>query len=206
MKTFIPNLTVILLLGFAIAGCKKDSTKDETTKNKVTVDGTEYEISKGFITNYGSYNSAYNFDLVLVSSGLTIHESSGLPDSASGNGNVVYFEMFSSSSDKLALGDYVYNDSGNAGSFDYADYMLNWNPTLQPNAFGVEIKTGTVKVINNGTEYELSFSGTNANNKTITGYYKGSLKYYIDNKKRGYNNAAGNSSAFLSKSLHFSSV
>lgn len=115
MKIFIPNVAVILFLGFAIAGCKKDSSKDETTKNYVNVDGTEYEISKGFITNYGMYNSAYNFDLVLVSSGLTILEYMGMPDSVSGTGNEVYFEMYSSSSDKLAVGDYVYNDSGDAG-------------------------------------------------------------------------------------------
>lgn len=183
MKIFIRNVVVMLLLGFAIAGCKKDSAKNET-KNYVNVDGTEYEISKGFITNYGLNNSAYNLDLVLISSGLTIHEIMGMPDSVSGTGNVIYFEMYSSSSDKIALGDYNYNDSGNAGSFDYAEYMVNWNSALQPNSAGLEIKTGSVKVISNGNEYELSFSGTNASNTTITGYYKGSLNYYIDKKKK----------------------
>jgi len=184
MKITLLNLLITGLLFIAVAGCKKDSKKDDATKNYLKVDGTEYDISKGFIVNYGGSGSIYNIDLVVVSSGLNIHDVNGLPDSVSGTGNTVYFEMYSSVSDKISSGDYVYNDSGAAGSFDYEDYMLNWNTTTQPNAETTEITSGTVKVINSGTEYELTFSGKDVHNKIISGYYKGNLKYYDDSGKK----------------------
>ena len=177
MKSIISTLAVIFLLCIAITGCKKD--KNDTKKNVLKVDGTEYDISKGFLQYYGGNGSVYNIDLNLISSGITVHETLGLPDSASGIGHAIYFEMYTSSIDKLALGDYTYNFSSQAaGSFDYADYILNWNLSQQHNPTFIEITSGTVKVIKSGAEYELSFSGTDKNNKTISGYYKGSLTYY----------------------------
>lgn len=184
MKKITLNLAVLLIITIAFSGCKKDKKDDETTKNFLKVDGTDYDLSKGFLINYGIYGSSNNIDLVLISSGITVHEVMGLPDSVSGTGNAIYFELYSTSGDKLQLGDYIYNDSGDAGTFDWADYLLNWNATQLPDADFTNITSGTVKVINNGTEYELSFSGKDSNNKTISGYYKGSLKWYDDSGKK----------------------
>lgn len=175
MKSIISTVAVIFLLFIGITGCKKD--KNDTKKNFLKVDGTEYDISKVLLTNYGGASSVYNMELDFFSSGITIHEVNGIPDSISGIGHAIYFDMFSSSADKLALGDYTYNNTSQAaGSFDYAGYVLNWNISQQPPF--IEITSGNVKAIKSGAEYELSFSGTDQNNKTISGYYKGSLTYY----------------------------
>jgi hypothetical protein len=185
MKTFMFTLAVILLLSFPIAGCKKDSNKDESKKNLLLIDGTEYAISKGYLEYYGLNGSGFNIDLTLFSSGISIDETMGMPSPSSGSGNMIYFEMYSPDSDKLAQRDYAYNSAGNSGSFDLASYILDWNIAVEPDIDFIPITAGTVKVIKNGTEYELSFSGTDQNNKVISVYYKGSLKFYtIPENKR----------------------
>jgi hypothetical protein len=184
MKTIVSNLFFIILLCLAIEGCKDDSSDDGSTKNAMKVDGTDYDLSKGFVINYGDYNSVFAIDLFLISPGLTVHEFEGLPDSASGTGQLLTFEIFSSSGDKIAVGDYVYSDSENVGTFYYSGYMLNWNATQNPFADLTEISSGTLNVINSGAQYEISFSGKDSNNKDISGYYKGSLKYYDDSGKK----------------------
>lgn len=191
MKTIVLNLVAILLLCSAIAGCKKNNN-DQTTKSYLKVDGIEYDISQGFIIDYGPYNAVYSIDLYLASSGIIFHEIGGLPDSVSGTGNGMTFEILSSDNGKLALGDYIYSDSDDGGTFYYAEYIVNWNATQQPDAEFLEIVSGTMKVIQNGAEYELSFSGTNINNKPISGYYKGKLSYY---------NYFGNKKSFMQKHI-----
>ena len=182
MKTNIPGIAVFLLVILAIAGCKKDS-KNETAKNSLKVDGTEYEVSKGILVNYGAIKtSVYDFSLILLSPGLTVYETAGLPDSIAGTGHYIAFEILSSDAAKLSAGDYPFNNSELAGSFYYGGYLTNWNSaTSQPDLVG--LISGSLKVINNGAEYELSFTGKDFNNKSVTGYYKGSLRYYADYKK-----------------------
>lgn len=182
MKSALTGIAIISLFCFVFIGCKKDS-KNESTKNYLKVDGVDYEISKGLLINYGENNMVYNIDLYLFSPGLTVHETDGYPDSISGTGHMISFEILTTGSDKLALGDYTYSNQELAGTFYYADYLLNWNSNLNPMADFVTLNAGTVKVIKNGTEYELSFTGKDVSNKAISGYYKGSLKYYTDYKK-----------------------
>jgi hypothetical protein len=71
----------------------------------------------------------------------------------------------------------------NAGSMYSADYILDWD--IPKAADFIEITSGSVKVIKNDAEYELSFSGTDIQGNEISGYYKGSMKYinYSGGKK-----------------------
>jgi hypothetical protein len=152
--------------------------------NYLKVGGTEYDISKGLLINLGGSKSVYNLELDLISSGITVHEHMGFPDSVSGVGHLIYFNMFSTSADNLPIGEYVLNNTEQAGSFSYADYITNWNTDLQNDPDFIALVSGTVNIIKYGTEYELSFSGIDSNSKTITGYYKGSLKYYDEGKDK----------------------
>lgn len=176
MKNPIFICVVAFLLFFA--SCKKDSPTQEKSTNSLKVDGIEYEISKGILMNYGGDGTKFNIELDLFSSGIIVHELLGLPDSVSGAGHGIVFNIYSSSSDKLTLGEYSYNKSNQSGSFDDAYYVLNWDIAQQPTIDLIQINIGTIKVIKSGLEYELSFTGTDASNKVISVYYKGSLKYY----------------------------
>lgn len=140
-------------------------------------------MSHGIVINYGSDNSVYNMEFALLSPGLIMHEIDGYPDSISGTGHVIIFSVNTSGSDKITPGNYTFSDSYLAGTFDAGMYQLNWDSQGNPDPDFTEITAGTIKIIGSGATYELSFTGKDGNNKTISGYYKGSLKYYTDFKK-----------------------
>jgi hypothetical protein len=189
MKAFTSIFGISILLCIILSGCKKDS-KDATKINYLKVNGTEYEISKGFLMSYIDYGFVCNIEMNLLSSGITIHEKLGEPDSASGIGNIIYFDIYSSSSDKLAKGSYTLNNSRQPGSFEYSEYVLNCDIGQNPYPDYTELKSGFLNVLRNGEEYELTFTGMDQNNNSISGYYKGSLKFYAysgDKKSLGIN-------------------
>ena len=178
MKNLSKFIVAAFMLSVFFMGCKKD---DDTPKNHMTYNDTEYDLSQGVLENYGqvSRSSVYNFDLVLLSSGFVIHDSNGEFDSLSGSGHGIVFELFTSSFDDLAVGDYVYDaQSESAGTFDYANGVLDYDMETETGT-EFEINGGKLTVVQNGNEYEVNFDcTTTVNGKKITGFYKGSLKYY----------------------------
>jgi len=197
-KTFKLFFGIIVLISIiASTGCGKDKVEDTppvVNNNYVMFDGAKYELSQGIIENYGEYNagSSFNTDLTLIS-GYTVYESNGEIDSLYGTGNYIYFELFSSQGEKLDIGDYIYDatESGDVKTFDYAETAINFNMTTEDGTIK-EIKGGKVSILSNGSEYEINFTGTDEDNKAVSAYYKGSLKYYdysakSANKKKHFN-------------------
>jgi hypothetical protein len=186
MKNLLKPFIAILLLGLFVDGCKTD--EDETVKNYFKYDGTEFILSKGFLENYGKYSAdeGYNIDLSLLSSAFTIYEKDGEVDMVSGVGDALYFEIFTSLPDKLDVRDYLYDgtESFAAGTFDLGVIGMGFNMETETGSV-FDISGGKVSVTNNGSEYEITINCTASNGKTITGYYKGPLKYYnYDTKKK----------------------
>ena len=185
MKKVFTPIIVLLVFSLFLGGCKKDK-KDETSKSYFNYNNVEYNLAKGFLENYGkSGDEGYNLDLTLLSSEFVVHESGGEIDSISGIGSGINFEIFTSQSTKLDVKEYVYDEteSGADGTFDYAMLVLNYNPVTETGEI-LEITGGKVTVVNNGSEYEININCTASNGKTITGYYKGPLKYYNYDKKK----------------------
>jgi hypothetical protein len=177
-NTFFICATVILLL-LAFSSCKKDSKKEDILKtNSFTIDGTNYDLAQGYIMGYGGYYSRNYYEMILYSGGLTLHEKMGEPDTMSGTGHYVYLEIYSSGTDNIATGTYTYNNTNQAGSFNYAVYIVNWNTELTSHPANREFASGNLRIIRNNPEYELSFTGKDENYKSISVYYKGRLKYY----------------------------
>lgn len=175
MKTKV-KIPVILILAFlvAIISCKKD--KDETeTKNHLKYDGKTYALAKGVLINYGQWleiEPNYNFDLLLTSSGIDFEQETG-------QGHIIYFEFFTSSSSQLAAGTYNYHSSSyNAFTFDYGEFALDANLDPWSAEIEGEIEGGFVKVEISGSTYTITIDGTDSGGKKITGYYKGSLTLY----------------------------
>lgn len=184
MTKFTKLFIAILLLSLFVSGCKKDEKK--TVKNYFNYNGTEYILTQGFLENYGKYgDQGYNIDLTLLSSDLKINESNGEVDSLSGTGHALIFEIFTSLPNKYDIKDYLYDasESGADGTFDWG--MVGMNLDLA-NETGLtfDITGGKVSVTSNGTEYEITINCTDEKGKTVTGYYKGSLKYYNYGKKK----------------------
>ncbi len=178
MKTLI-KLSVLLLI-LATTGCKKDKDDDKSPANYFTYDGTTYELSQGFLENYGQWelDEGFNLDVTMVSKGLTAVETGGELTTFSGTGDAVVFEMYSTSAGELVAGDYVYGeDSFDPGTFEFGALMIGFTG---PDQFGegVYFTGGTVNVKKSGSQYEISFDCTAPSGKKATGYFKGNLKYY----------------------------
>ncbi len=195
MKNLSKILIGAFILGIFFVGCKKDD--DDAPKNQMTYNETEYDLSQGFLENYGTWDrsEAYNFGLVLLSSGFIVHEIDGEIDSLSGTGHGIVFDIYTSNPDKLEIGDYTYdsNSTENAGTFDYAGGVFNYS-MLTEDGEEFEINGGKLKVVQNGDIYELNFDCTTEEGKPITGFYKGSIKYYDmrDSKKSSKQIGKGN--------------
>ncbi|NOU60939.1 hypothetical protein [Marinifilum caeruleilacunae] len=166
----------ILLSGFLFVGCSKEEN-DHHSSNYLKLGGSKYDLQQGVLENFGSKgNSSNKFNLTLLSAGFTIHEFDEVFDSISGTGHGVYFVLYSSSSEKLEIGDYVYDSyaSGESKSYDYADGVINYNTQTEEGSY-LEITNGTLSILQNSETYEISFNGTDDD---ISFYYKGSLNDY----------------------------
>jgi hypothetical protein len=178
MKNVTGFLIVAFVLSIFFMGCKKD---DDTPKNQMKYNDVEYDLSQGFLESYGKWgnNTANSFALILLSPGFTAHDEYGEIDSVSGIGHGIVFDMFATSPDKLDVGDYIYVSvgSGNAGTFDYANGVFDYNAQTEEGG-EFDINGGKLTVVQNGDTYELKFDCTTEEGKQVTGFYKGSLKYY----------------------------
>ena len=186
MKIERKILTIILLSLIIFAGCKKDS-KESTFNNYIKYDGKTYDLDKGLIENWGQWDEdeAYNLDLYLISSGITLIESGDDWDIASGKGHGIYFEMYASSSTQLDNGTYDYDAWGwEAGTFDYGWVSINYDVALDDAEIDQDIEGGTVTINKSGDTYEITINCTDEDGKSVTGYYKGTLKYYDYDKKK----------------------
>jgi hypothetical protein len=150
-------------------------------KNSITYNNTVYYLNDGILENYGNIQgTGYNIDLTLISSGLTPVITNGQVDSITGTGSGINFELFSSNPTALEVGDYTFDAtmSGSPGTFDYGNAIFNFNTITQEGTV-LDITGGKVTIISKSPVYELSFKCTGADGKSITGYYKGSLNYYV---------------------------
>jgi hypothetical protein len=181
MKKIAFLLLGALIVGILFTGCKDDEEDDGPSGNYMKYGDTEYELSQGFLENYGKFvrEPGYNLDLTFISSGFTVHESDGEIDSLSGTGHGIYFEMFTVNNNRLEIMTYQYDpdETEEAGTFDYADGVLDYNIEAEEGTM-FYIDQGTVTVSKNEGEYEISFDCRDEDGAAVTGYYKGTLKYY----------------------------
>ncbi len=157
------------LLFFA---CDDDDNGLAKKGNHFSYDGKTYELSQGMLINFGQWwGEGYNFDLILLSDGITLNVQAL---QASGTGDGMYFEFFSPSASELAPGTYRFDpdDSGRPNSFYDADLFINYNMTTDT-GLEVYIEGGSVEVEKSGQEYMLTFDVTTEAGKPVTGYYRG---------------------------------
>ncbi len=179
MKRFSLNLIYLFAVGLVVANCTKEGPAPEM-KNSITHNNTEYDISGGLLEYYGIIKgTGNNIDLILLSSGLTPVVTSGMVDSIVGTGSGINFEIFTTGTTSLDVGDYTYDatESGSPGTFDFGNAIFNFNTVTQEGDMQ-DMVGGKITIISNSPQYELSFQCTGADGKSVTGYYKGILQYY----------------------------
>jgi len=185
MKTIIRLFAFLALFSLVTSGCKKDK-KDDNKSNYFSYEGKDYNISKSYIEDWGSYDDGvYEIDLSVLSSGITIHTSDGEVDSLSGTGNALHIEFLSSTAGKIASGEYTFDDSGDDNPFTFYYGVIAMNYNFQSDLFDfVEFGGGKITVKNSGNEYEITLDLTSSDGKAIKGYYKGTPAYYDYTKKK----------------------
>ena len=173
----------LVFLSFTVAlltlSCSGDDDGDvvNNSSNDVKVGDIEFELKAGVIEDFGSFNNdLYNFDITLISSDVDTSQSVPSPteDIISG----IYFELFSTNSDDLAVGEYSlvnYEDISNQ-TFEYADVFLDVDVSQDEVDGDISrLTSGNLTVISNAPVYEIEFSGVDSEGREISGNYKGML-------------------------------
>jgi predicted heme/steroid binding protein len=180
MKKLFIIVIGILICSQLNVSCKKSIAP--ALKNSIAYNNTEYDVNSGLLEFYGKIvatGTGNNIDLILISSGLVPVVVNGVIDSIQGTGNGINFEMFTTGITSLDVGNYTFdaNKTGNPGTFDFGNTILNFTTTTQQ-GIELDINSGTVTIKQNGSVYELTFSCTAMDGKSVTGYFKGSLQYF----------------------------
>lgn len=165
---------------FIFASCTKDEDDDSNTPfpQELVLDGTRYEWGTAFMEHYSDYgNNSENLDLFLITDGVTvIYDADNYPDSITGSGYMLYFEMFSSDSTFISDGTYTYDSTLTVNTYDGAFLGQVVNGELTNDN---EIVNGEVKVVRDGSTYTITGSGKNATDNTdFTFSYQGALTLY----------------------------
>lgn len=165
---------------FVFASCTRDDDDDSNNAfpQEVVLDGTRYELGTTFMQHFSDIGiNSENLDLNLITDGLTVHyDADNIPDSISGSGYLLYFEMFSSDSTFLSAGTYTNDTTLMVNTYSYADITH----VVNGEEMGIsDIINGEIKVVRNGNQYTITGSAKNADDNTdITFSYQGAIPIY----------------------------
>lgn len=176
MKMLKP-IFVLLMACILITSCSNDDD-DTDVQSYIAFGETSYDLSKGIIVNYGEYTEGiYEYDMEFFTSGFefTYDDDDNL-DGISGEGQAIFFAIFSDGSEYPAVGEYTYSLTGEAGTFIYGQAYSYANTDEDEYIYSV-ISSGTVTVTESGNNYKISFDLKDVDGVSITGYYSESMTY-----------------------------
>lgn len=174
MKPFKILATVLLTGTLIFTGCSKPEEPDHF---RYTVN--DYPLQQGFIHNYGMPEGAtgYNFDVTIHSSGVSYNRDR---HEFQGTGNLVFFQMYSSSATELAKGTYQFSTvetPGAPSTFNVANFGMNVNFSEETGTL-INAVSGVVKV-SGTTEYRtFDFECMTTTGEKVTGHYNGYIPAY----------------------------
>jgi hypothetical protein len=97
--------------------------------------------------------------------------------------------MFSKTGNSLDIEDYIFTSTEpcSIGTFDDGGYVINYDSENEGDVDDDEFEftDGTISVSKSGNEYTITIDCTSENGKRITGFYKGTLRYFdwtVDDK------------------------
>lgn len=143
--------------------------------NYLRVGIIDTELISGFLLTGEPQNNLYSYGITLSDSEVNYVNGEPVPENNTSNG--IALEIYSDHPQMPAVGDYVYDDTAiaEANVLGNANLILGLNYEDQ-SANIVEIESGVLKVLKNGTTYELSFEGIDEEDNEVSFYYKGTLE------------------------------
>lgn len=178
------NLFFFLICITAIIACKEDYIEGDWIYEKSFFEFKEkqYDLSKGFIINYGKEEPFHGntITLNLISSGIEIFDKSSKIDSARGFGHLLFFEVYAYHNKEIPTGKYTFDSDYNRRpyTFDSGRGFLNMVlPAQRSQTF--QVASGELNVINAGQgRYEIDFNCKDYEGTLIKGSFKGNIKFY----------------------------
>lgn len=180
----------LLLLFFALSlftcsGGDDDNDNDNNSPSQsdvLSVAGTDYQLEDGLLVDYGQWGAsdAVNIDLELISYEFDINCNEEGDESAILDGQIIYFQMWTSQQGYLDSGTYeivVQNNNIDYSPFNisYSDYALNQNVESSYS----NIDSGTVIVERSGNNYTISWDTIDSNGNVVAGSYNGILQFCV---------------------------
>ncbi|MDN3671039.1 hypothetical protein QWY93_17125 [Echinicola jeungdonensis] len=173
-----------------------NATSEGNKENFLRIGDKEYSLSDGILNEEGSLidddGNEFGNEIVLtlVSEGISIlisdiHDYEEKPPGLRvmpdllGSGQILYFEIASSSYTELTEGVYTPHDKRfpKANTFIFCEYTENWNEELESKEGWKIVNSGKLVVRKVDEIYELIIDCTNENGEKIIGYYKAPLKW-----------------------------
>jgi hypothetical protein len=174
------NLFFTLII-LAFVSCSSDddnNSQNPATQNFLKIGNTQIELKSGVLDYYGDFgNGEYNFDVTLFNSELLV--SQGDIDFQNTTISGVYFELFSPTSEDISTGTYNWVPEGETENFTFdISYVFENVNTEDPEDNFILLTEGNFKLLSNGSNYEMEFSGIDSLGREITGQYSGSLIFF----------------------------
>ena len=145
---------ILFVIAITICSCSGDDDNNSNSINKLIVHGVEYPLESGTLLNYDSDGGIYNIDLDIQSPGIVVPDCT--EDSVIGQGQNIYFEMWTSNPDFLDSMTYSIVDEEflEVGDITTSDYILNYDSDAQENTWTI-ISSGTVDFQKSGNNYTI---------------------------------------------------
>lgn len=175
-------LTFILFLG-SMTGCQK-----EEDVNVISYDGIRLSIQNGVVESWGKLipdAEGYNVDLKLYSAGISYNAET---DTWSGEGAILYFEMFSPLEGDLSAGEYILDELGSQSAYTlgrgYLVTGFSFDGTLKTADFlklaqnsenFLHIVSGSVIIGKNKNSFSVRVQSTTDEGRELKASYNGPL-------------------------------
>lgn len=173
----ISKLFFLVVISSFMLSCSSDddATPIIEKQNSLKVGDMETELLSGFLQTDEPQNDVYAYGVILYDTEVNYVDGQPVPENNTSNG--IALEIYSDHPQMPAVGDYVYDDTAiaEANVLGNANLILGLNYEDQ-SANIVEIEYGILKVLKNGTTYELSFEGIDEEDNEVSFYYKGTLE------------------------------
>ncbi|NOQ26276.1 MAG: hypothetical protein GQ564_13005 [Bacteroidales bacterium] len=178
MKKRINFYVTIFLISILLISCEQE---EDTSNGYVIVNNVKYKLSWGILENHGKESNYSDFCYVLrlLSTGIDIQEEEGTVESLIGSGHYFSISVFSNLDDKLALGEYVYdeNETEKSGTIGHASVRLNFDSYAESEQY-FPSQSGSFTVESNDNIYKIEFDFFTDEGVSVTGYYLGKLEFY----------------------------
>ncbi|MFC4634489.1 hypothetical protein ACFO3O_11260 [Dokdonia ponticola] len=164
-----------LVFTLVTVSCKNDDDDNTTVEatNSMTINGEEFSIETGFLTEFGeNSDGSFDWDVTLISDGFTIDINN---ETVTGIGSSIYLDLNTNSATGLVPGTYTFSNERAEFTWVDAEGVIDLNgETGEGNFFFAE--SGTVTITGTGNNQLIVVDLVDENGNEITASYEGALQ------------------------------